>query len=144
MSDFSDYAENKITDALMRGQALGAPTTWYVALFTAAPNDAGGGTEVSGGAYARATFAASTTNWSGTQGAGTTTASTGTGGLSSNNVALTFPTPTAGWGTVTHWALLDAAASGNFWLSHALDVSKTINTGDVVKFDIGTMTLTIA
>lgn len=75
MSDLTNYAENKVTDALMRGQALGTPATWYVALFTADPGETGGGTDVSGGSYARASFAASLANWSGTQSAGSTAAS---------------------------------------------------------------------
>ena len=144
MSDLTDYAENKLTDALLRGQAIGTPATWYVALFTAAPSDAGGGTEVTGGSYARASFSASLANWSGTQGAGTTAASSGTGGASSNNAVISFPTPSAGWGTVTHFALMDASTSGNMWIQKALTASKTINSGDTVRFDANTMTLTIA
>lgn len=60
--DLTNFAENKIVDALVRGQALGAPATWYISLDTVACNDAGGGTEVSGGSYARASVAASLAN----------------------------------------------------------------------------------
>lgn len=130
MGMFTDYAENKIVDAVLRGQALGTPATWYVALFTAAPTDSTGGTEVSGGSYARVAVTANLTNWAGTQSAGSTTASSGTGGTSSNNGAITFPAPTANWGVVTHWALMDASTSGNAWVYGALTVSKTINNGD--------------
>lgn len=144
MSDLTNYAENKVTDALMRGQALGTPATWYVALFTADPGETGGGTEVSGGSYARASFAASLANWSGTQSAGSTAASSGTGGASSNNGAINFPTPSAGWGNVTHFALMDASSGGNAWLAKALNTAKTINSGDNVSFAIGSLTLTVA
>ena len=48
MSQLTDFAENKVTDALWRGQALGAPATWYVGLFSAAPSDTGGGTVTPG------------------------------------------------------------------------------------------------
>jgi hypothetical protein len=34
MSALTNYGENKIIDALKRGQALGAPATWYYALIT--------------------------------------------------------------------------------------------------------------
>lgn len=34
MSNLSNYAENKIVDAVFRGQPLGAPATFYVALLT--------------------------------------------------------------------------------------------------------------
>ena len=56
MAEFSDYLEDKIIDHILRAQAFTPPATIYVGLFTAAPSDAGGGTEVSGGAYARSIF----------------------------------------------------------------------------------------
>ena len=85
MSAMSDYLENKMVDQLFRGQAAPTTSTLYVALFTAAPSDSGGGTEVSGSAYARVAVTSSLTNWSGTQSAGSTTASSGTGA----NIAYT-------------------------------------------------------
>ena len=38
---------------LLTTDAVTRPTAWYVALYTAAPSDTGGGTEVSGGSYVR-------------------------------------------------------------------------------------------
>lgn len=139
----TDFAENKIVDAMFRGQALGAPATWYVALYTTACSDTGGGTEVSGGSYARPSVTASLANFAGTQSAGSTTASTGTGGQTSNNATITFATPSAGWGTVTHWGLVDAVSAGNVWVCAALTVSKTINSGDSVSFAAGALTVTL-
>ena len=139
----TDYAENKIVDAMLRGQTLGAPATVYVALYTAACNDAGGGTEVSGGSYARVAVTSSLANWAGTQSAGSTTASSGTGGQTSNNAAITFPAPTANWGTVTHFALLDASTAGNMWICQSLTASKSINSGDASpSFSAGALTVT--
>jgi hypothetical protein len=139
----TNYAENKIVDAVFRGQTLGAPATFYVALYTAACNDAGGGTEVTGGSYARVAVTSSLANWAGTQSAGSTTASSGTGGQTSNNAAITFPAPTANWGTVTHFALLDASTAGNMWVCQSLTASKTINSGDSApSFAIGALTVT--
>lgn len=130
MTALTNFAENKIIDALLRAQAIGTPATWYVGLFTAAPSDTGGGTEVSGGSYARVAVTASLANFAGTQSAGSTTASSGTGGTSSNNGAITFPAPTANWGVVTHFGIFDASSGGNLWIWGALTVSKTINNGD--------------
>ncbi len=139
----TDYAENKIVDAVMRGQALGAPATWYVALYTVCPTDSTAGTEVTGGSYARVAVTAGLTQWAGTQSAGSTTASSGTGGTTSNNATISFPTPTAGWGTVVCWGLADAASSGNLWIYSALTVNKTINNGDSVSFSAGAATFQI-
>lgn len=139
----TDYAENKIVDAVFRGQSLGAPATFYVALFTAACNDAGGGTEVTGGSYARVAVTSSLANWAGTQSAGSTTASSGTGGQTSNNAAITFPAPTANWGTVTHFGIFDASTSGNMWICQSLTASKTVNNGDAApSFSAGALTVT--
>jgi len=130
MSAWSDYSENKLVDHVFRGQAFSAPASLFLGLLTAAPTDAGGGTECTGGDYARAEVACSTTNWSGTQGAGTTAASSGTSGTISNNIAITFPLPTASWGTVVAVGIYDASTAGNLIAWGAVSPSKTISNGD--------------
>lgn len=131
MAALTNYAENKIIDALFRAQALGAPATLYVALFTSDPTETGAaGTEVSGGSYARVAVTASLANFAGTQSAGSTTASSGTGGTTSNNGTITFPAPTANWGSVTHIGIFDASSAGNCWVYGALTTAKTVNNGD--------------
>lgn len=146
MSDFTNYAENKLQDALWRGQALGAPATWYVALATAvADAEAGTITEVTGGSYGRVAVAASLANFAGTQSAGSTTASSGTSGQTSNNASITFPVPSASWGNVTHVALFDAPTGGNAWVIKALSTPKTVNNGDPApNFPAGALTHTLA
>lgn len=140
----TDYAENKLVDTLIRAQALGAPATWYVALYTACPTDSTAGTEVTGGSYARVAVTAGLTQWAGTQSAGSTTASSGTGGTTSNNSAITFPAPTANWGTVNCWGLTDASTAGNIWIYSSLSVAKTINNGDAApSFAAGAATFQI-
>lgn len=142
MGALSDYLENKIVDHVLRATAYTAPVTVYVGLLTAAPSDTGGGTEVSGNAYARVAITSGTAAWNNTQG-NTTGASTGTDGTIENAAVITFPTPTAGWGTVTHWGVYDAATAGNLLFYAPLTVSKTINTGDAVSFAAGALSLQI-
>jgi hypothetical protein len=139
----TDFAENKLIDALLRGQALGAPATMYIGLDTVACTDAGGGTEVTGGSYARVAVTSSLANWAGTQSSGSTTASSGTGGTTSNNGVISFPTPSAGWGTVVSVRWWDASTSGNAWICVGLTINKTINTGDTVTFPASTLTFQI-
>lgn len=129
MAALSDYAENKILDWLLRGQTFTPPATVYLGLLTAAPSDVGGGTEVTGGAYARVAVASSLANWAGTQAAASTAASTGASGTTSNNAVLTFPTPSANWGTVTHVGVYDAATAGNLLIWGPLTVSQAVNNG---------------
>jgi len=139
----TDYAENKLVDAVLRGQSLGAPATWYVGLLTAACSDSSAGTEVTGGSYARVAVTAGLTQWAGTQSAGSTTASSGTGGQTSNNATITFPAPTANWGTVTGFGLWDASSGGNQWFCFTLTTSKTVNNGDAApSFAAGALTIT--
>ena len=139
----SDYLENKLVDHVLRGQVYTPPATIYVALYTSACSDAAGGTEVSGGAYARAPLTSSLANWSGTQGAGSTAASSGTSGTASNNAIINFANPTASWGTVSYVGLTDAATGGNLLVCTALITPKTISSGDTTSFPAGSLTLTI-
>lgn len=142
---FSDYMENMLIDAIFRGQTFTAPIALYAALFTAPGTDAGGGTEVAGGSYARVAVPKTLAGWAGTQGAGTTVASTGTGGATSNNGVVTFPTPTAAWGSITHFAVYDAVSGGNLIVpTTALTTPKTVNNGDPApSFAIGALTFSL-
>ena len=123
---FSDYLETKVLDHVFAGTAYTAPATLYVALFTAAPSDSGGGTEVSGGAYARQTIAFTTS-----------------GDTTSNSAAVEFPTATANYGTVTHVGIYDASSAGNLMAWAALTSSKTIETGDVFRIPSGDLDITL-
>lgn len=144
MSAMSDYLENKLVDHILRGTAFTGPATTYVALFTAAPSDSGGGTEVTGGSYARVAVTSNGTNWANTQASGTGVSS-GTSGLTSNSSAIAFPAPTASWGTVTHFGIFDASSAGNLLFHGALTASKTVNNGDPApQFNAGALTLTFA
>jgi hypothetical protein len=130
MAALSDYAEKLLLDWMMTAGAATRPTAWYVALYTAAPSDAGGGTEVSGSGYARqaVTFAAASTP------AGTT----------SNTSAVTFNAAGGDWGAVSHIGLFDASASGNLLWHGAMTATKTIADGDTLEFAIGNIDLTLA
>lgn len=130
MSALSDYLENKILDWLLRGQTFSPPATLYIGLHTVTPSDSGGGTEVSGGSYARVAVTSSLANWAGTQAAASTAVSSGTSGTTSNNVAINFPAPTANWGVIVGFGIYDAATGGNLLWFGALSASKTVNNGD--------------
>lgn len=143
MSQMSDYLENKLVDHLFRTGTFAKPTVIAVGLFTASPADAGGGTEVTGGSYARAQQNPSDTNWTATQG-GTSGVSSGSTGNTTNATVINFPTPSAGWGLVTHFGIYDAASGGNLIMFGSLGTPKTINTGDAVSYPVGTLQATFA
>ena len=127
MAGFSDYLENKVVGHVFGGSAYTAPSTLYVALYTSAPSDTGGGTEVSGGAYARQTAAF------------TISADT-----ASNTSAIEYPTATADYGTVVAVGVFDASSSGNLLAYGNLTTSKTVSTGDVFRFNAGAIDITVA
>lgn len=143
MAGKSSWLENRILDYVLRGVTYTKPTTIYIALYTTAPTDTGGGVEPSGGSYARVAITCGMTAFSGTQGAGTTTASTGTGGTVSNNIAITFPAPTDNWGTVTHFGIYDDGTPDHILYWGPLNAPKVINSGDgAPSFAPGTLVIT--
>lgn len=130
MSALSDHAEKLVLDWLMTNGTATRPTAWYLALYTAAPSDSGGGTEVSGNGYARqaVTFAAASTP----------------GGTTSNTDAQSFTANGGNWGSVTHIGIFDALTTGNLLWHGSLVAPKTVNDGDTLEFSIGNIDLTIA
>jgi hypothetical protein len=128
MAEFSNYLENALINATLRNTAYTSPSVVYVGLYTSDPTDANTGTEVSGGSYARVavTFGAPSN------------------GASTNSAAVEFPQATANWGTVTHIGILDALTGGNLLYHTALDSSKTIETGDIFKIAIGSLSVTLS
>lgn len=120
----SDYLEQAILRHVLKDTAFAVPTNIYVGVSTADPGEAAGGlAEPVGNAYARVQM----NNWTWNSGAA----------REENNAAITFPTATGSWGTITHIAFFDAATGGNFLGSSALLSAKTINNGDTISFPIG-------
>jgi hypothetical protein len=130
MSALSDYSEKLLLDWLMTTGSATRPTAWYVGLFTAAPSDSGGGTEVSGNGYSRqaVTFAAASSP----------------GGTTSNTGAVSFTASGGSWGTISHVGIFDNSTGGNLLWHGGITASKTIGDGDTLEFAIGNIDLTVA
>jgi hypothetical protein len=136
----SNYTEDAILNAIFRNGTFPITgTTIYFSLFTAAPSDAGGGTEVTGGSYARvAVLRNVTTNFD-------APADNAGSQQTANTNAITFPSPTANWGTVTHMGVHDAASAGNLIAWADLTTSRVINNGDgAPSFAIGAFTTAVS
>lgn len=130
MSALSDSAETRMMDWILNVGTPTRPSGTWVALFTTATTDAGGGTEVSGSGYARQSV--------------TFNAASSPGGTTSNSNAPSFTASGGSFGTVTHIAITDAASGGNFLWHGAMTVSKTIADGETLEFAIGDIDLTLA
>jgi len=132
MAGLTNYLEDKIVNHVFGSTTYTKPTNWYVGLLTATPSDSAAGTEVSGGSYARMVCAFTIT---------------GTGiAQAANTSAITFPTATADWGVVGWVGIYDALSGGNLAAYQNLQQSdfsttttKTINDGDIFKFNATTI-----
>jgi hypothetical protein len=123
----SDYLENALLNAVLRNTPYTSPSQVYVALFTSDPTDAGTGTEVSGGGYARQAV----------------TFNAPSNGQVTNAADILFPVATASWGTVTHVGIYDAQTGGNLLFSGALTTNKTISANDQLKIAAGSLSISL-
>jgi hypothetical protein len=131
MSSFTDYTENLVLTYLFTTDSATRPTAWYVGLFTAAPSDTGGGTEVSGSGYARVVTG--------------TISGSGTATTFTNAAAIEFAAASGGnWGTIG-WAGIFTASTGGTLLAWApLTTSKAINDGDIFRIPASSLTITLS
>lgn len=130
MGCFSDYWENKILDHIF-GKGSYTPPTIYVGLSTADPTDDGSGlSEPSGGGYARVQTSAS--DWN-----------AASNGSLDNAGNITFAQANGNWGTITHFALFDAATAGNMLAHGPLSQSKPISESDTARFEAGDLQISL-
>lgn len=123
--NLSNYLEDKLLDHFLGTATYTKPTTVYVALYTVAPSDAGGGTEATGGSYARqtATFTASS------------------GGATSNSANIDFTgMPSC---TVVAIGVHDALTSGNLLVWGTLTANKSLDAGDTLRIATGDLDISI-
>ena len=139
MSAASNYLENALLDHVLTATAFAQPSR-YIALFNNTSGNALTNLEAgtltdevstSGTAYARqsVTFAAAS------------------GGSSATNATVTFPAATgAGFGSVTHVAVMnsDVEGSGNVLFYGAVTTAKQIDAGDTFQISSGNLTISLA
>lgn len=133
MAGATIFLQQQILNSLFRSAAAYKPAAIYIGLFTANPTDSGGGTEVSGGNYARQQVTQADGNW---------TAPTSASPSVIDNVnAITFTDPVTWSGTVTGWGIFDAASAGNLliWFD---STDKVVSSGDTVRFSAGALDVT--
>lgn len=104
----------------------------YIALHTGDPTNTGGANEVSGGGYSRVRVNCRDANWT-----------VDTGEEAINAVAITFPEPTANWGTITHASVHSHEFDDACLFKGSLSASLIVNSGDdAPSFPIGDFTIT--
>lgn len=129
-SVMSDYLENKFLEYVLRSGTFASPTSVYLGLFTATPNDAGGGTEVaSANAYARKQL--------------TGAFDAASAGATANTATITFPTATGVWGLITSIGIFDAPTGGNLLFYGSFSSSLQVDTGDTLSIAAGALDISL-
>lgn len=128
MPALSTYVENMFINALLRNQTFTNPTSWYLALYLTNPTFADTGIEISAGGYARqpVVFGAPAS------------------GVCTNSADITFPVATANWGNVAYVAIRDAVSGGNLLMYGNMAVPRFVTAGDILKFLIGNVSVTVS
>ena len=123
--NLTNYLESKLIDHFLGTTTYTKPSAVYIGLFTVAPSDAGGGTEVTGGSYARqiATFTAASS------------------GATSNDGNVDFTGMPAA--TTVAIGIFDASTSGNMLLYGTLTTNKTTDAGDTLRIATGDLDISI-
>ena len=123
--NLSDYLENKVLDHILGTTTYTKPTAVYVALYTAAPSDTGGGTQVTGGSYARQAAAFDVS----------------VAGATQNTSNIDFVNMPAC--TVTAIGVFDALTNGNLLVWGTLATNKSLDLGDTLRIAIGDLDISL-
>lgn len=132
MAGATNFLEAQLLNSLFRVAAAYKPAGIFIGLFTANPTDAGGGTEASGGNYARQQVSQVDASWA---------APAGTPRAISNAANIEWVGVT--WsGTVTGWGIFDAVTGGNLlmWYDSA-DI--VVASGNTVRFSAGALAISL-
>jgi hypothetical protein len=131
---FSDYAELEVLDHVFGGADYTRPATLYFALFSAAPSDAGGGTELTGNNYSRTAITNNATNFP-----------AAAAGSKSNGTQINGPIFSGTTATVVAWGLFDASSAGNLivWGDLAAGDQKAYANNDQPIIAVGSLTITL-
>jgi len=123
--NLTNYLESKLIDHFLGTTTYTKPTNVYVGLFTVTPGEAAGGTEVTGGSYARqvAAFGAASS------------------GATTNSANIDFAGMPAA--TTVAIGIFDAITSGNMLLYGSLTVNKTTDAGDTLRIATGSLSVSI-
>lgn len=124
MTDKTNFHKDRICN-LLRGTSITAPASVFVALSTTATADDGTGlTEPVGNGYARTVVVFDAPSL----------------GIMLNQL-VTFPQATGSWGTLTHFAIMDASTAGNMLYHDSLAASLPVGSLDTARFQPGDLSV---
>ncbi len=127
----STYLANKVVDHVFGKTVYTAPATLYLALFSVTPNVGGGGTEFTGGGYARVAVTNNTTNFP-----------NGVSGGKAIGADITFPVLTADHPDAVAFGIFDDVSAGNLLAFGDISPTKECLAADIPYFPTGALTFT--
>jgi hypothetical protein len=136
--NISNYLQAKALDYFFSDAAYSPPATTYIALYSVAPTNAGGGTEATGSGYARSALTNNATNWPAATGSSPSTKANGT--------VASFGPATGDWSSGSNmvaFGVFDALSSGNLLWWGTLTEAKPVLNGDTPSFAIGALQMTL-
>jgi hypothetical protein len=124
----TNFLEDRFLQASLTGNTYTGAANVYVGLYSVAPTDAGGGTELSGSGYARqeAVFTVDVGN-----------------GVATNDSAVVFGNATADWSTAVAYGIVDASTAGNILYTGALTPTQTLLDNSNLTFGAGNISVSI-
>lgn len=122
MTGLSSYGEGQVLSVIEAAQ--------YVSLHTADPGNTGAN-EVSGDpSYSRQPVSGFTRTGNNPT-------------VSSNSAAITYPSASTNWGTIGFFGMWSAPSGGNFVGSAAITTPKAVNIGDIARFLVGALQISV-
>jgi hypothetical protein len=128
MGSKTNFLENKFLNHVLTNTVYTPPITIYIGLFTVAPTEFGGGTEVStsGTGYVRQSGAFLTA----------------VDGYTYNTNVMSFGPAISAWGEIVAFALFDLVSGGNMLFYGDVTTHKTIDVDDRVEIPFAGLTVT--
>lgn len=135
MANASNYLEQQIINHIFRANTFSKPTTIAIGLTLDVPTDSAYTEVANANGYARYTNASGDSAWD----------APGAGGTTQNAAEFTFATATGDWGTVSGVIITDNATygGGNVLMHGALTTPKLVQNGDIFKFSIGALDISV-
>lgn len=153
MTAFSDYMESGLLHHIFRGQTLAKPSQIAIALTSGVPSDSSTGATlpeipsgIDGGdsGYTRTSLGAPSSSGDSTWNYTSANHAVGSGVIS-NASNIVFSQALKDWGWVSGFAIVDHSSygSGNVIMRAQLSNPRVVYTGDIMKFDAGTLKINI-
>lgn len=125
---YTAHSASRLIRHKFGGESYPPPTTLYVGALIGAAGFSSGGTEPSGGGYARVAIANTLGNWPASS-----------AGIKTHAIDILFPKATAAWGSVVQVGIFDAPSGGQLLRYATLPSPRPVSAGMAMLLTPGTL-----